>query len=178
MALTGHVEDLALADLLQLGAQHQRTCRIDLWAGTTSGAIFLERGVLVHAFIGSISAERALYVLLEQRDLRFEVHTGVRSSLRSMERTVPAALIEAACAQDAYAHGRGTAPTLEARAPTRGAAVSEHPSPSRPPQPTARPLPPPPPPAGYEVLVKGALLACLTLAALGSLLLALAPAAQ
>jgi len=180
MPLSGHVEDLALADLLQLGAQHQRTCRIDVRAGSTSGAIFLERGVLVHAFIGSISAEPALRVLLEERDLHFEMHTGARSSLRSMERSVAAALIDAACAQDAYAHGLDVGPAPQA------------------PVASPRPTPPrvvlsaPPPPAGARVSVPqapehgarrrglptGALLACLALFTLGGLVLAVAPFAQ
>lgn len=74
MALKGGLQDMSLANLVQMLCLDQRQAKLTLKnQNIGEGVIFFERGEVVHAEIGSLAGEEAIYHLLGWTDGTFEM---------------------------------------------------------------------------------------------------------
>ncbi len=64
MPLQGNLEDMNLANLVQIMCQEMRSARIAVTNSHRSGEIYLSDGQIVHASVGTLSGREALYELL------------------------------------------------------------------------------------------------------------------
>jgi response regulator RpfG family c-di-GMP phosphodiesterase len=62
--LSGSLEQLGLADLLQFLSQGRRTGRLSIDNNGTTGHIYLDQGAVINASVNSDGGEQALYVLM------------------------------------------------------------------------------------------------------------------
>jgi phosphate binding protein len=96
MSVTGDVNTLALADLLQVSALSRRTCRIRVQSQHAEGHLFVQAGEVVHAAFGDLVGAEALYALLNTPDLNFEVEPNVRTDKRTIDNSWQHLVLEAA----------------------------------------------------------------------------------
>jgi len=72
----GQVLDLQLVDIIQIGCLGRLTMSIDITRGAEKGLIYIKNGDIVHAQVGSVQGEEALYTLLRWKGGRFVSQMG------------------------------------------------------------------------------------------------------
>jgi phosphate binding protein len=108
MSLTGDVNTLALADLVQVNAMNYRTCQIRVMSPQHEGDLFLERGAVVHAWWGDLIGAEAVYAMLNTSDVGFHVRGDVTIEAHTIAADWQQLVLEAARRQD---HGIVPKPT-------------------------------------------------------------------
>ena len=63
MAFQGSLKELPLPDIIQLVSVSGKTGRFTLTRDSERGLIFLKNGQMVHAHVGELSGEEAIYAL-------------------------------------------------------------------------------------------------------------------
>ncbi|HWO19619.1 MAG TPA: DUF4388 domain-containing protein [Kofleriaceae bacterium] len=102
-----------LPDLIQLCALSSSTSALVVRHGARQGAIWFERGLVVHAQEGAVTGEQAFYEILAWKDGEFAVERGATAPARTMKQKATELLIEASRRQDESARGEGQAASLE-----------------------------------------------------------------
>jgi phosphate transport system substrate-binding protein len=110
MSLTGDVNTLALADLVQVSALNLRTCQIHVIAPHAEGDIYIDRGSVVHAWWGDLVGAEAVYAMLNTPDVGFHVRTGVAAEAQTI-----AASWQQLVMESARRHDHGSVPQPKAR---------------------------------------------------------------
>ncbi len=102
MAFQGLIEELPLPDLLQLVAVGSKTGAFELKRSGESAHIYILRGQIVHATLGEVSGEEAVYAvaLWDHGEFRFE--QGVESGTVTIQRSNTNLLMEAARRTDEW----------------------------------------------------------------------------
>ncbi len=100
MSLSGHVAELALADLLQFHTTNMRTSQILVRSATTDGEVYCADGSVVHARYGDLFGNEALFALLVEDELTYDVNNGVRTHARTVFGDIKQLLLEAAVRED------------------------------------------------------------------------------
>jgi hypothetical protein len=72
MALTGHLSDLSLSELIEFFCNQRKTGRLKVLYPTGSGYFFLQTGSVVHAQIGVLRGIEAVYYALTLPNAKFE----------------------------------------------------------------------------------------------------------
>ncbi|MGZ6971427.1 MAG: DUF4388 domain-containing protein [Thermoanaerobaculia bacterium] len=75
MALEGDLEDVALTLLIQMACSDKKTARLTIRALEGKGDVFFEAGEIVHAEVGLLEGEKAVYRLLGSTSGRFRLST-------------------------------------------------------------------------------------------------------
>ncbi len=84
MALTGNLNDLDIADLIQLNCQSGTRARLTARRGDAELTLYFDAGEVVHAQVGDVQGEEAVYELLAWPDGTFEVEQGVGPPARTI----------------------------------------------------------------------------------------------
>lgn len=90
---SGSLGHLSLADLLQVLGMNQKTCTIMVEKGELKGKIFMEAGVIKHAYLGDLQGEAAIYQQLRLRDAEFFIKDGISTVYETTIDKKPEALL-------------------------------------------------------------------------------------
>jgi len=96
MAFQGSLRELPLPDIIQLVSVSGKTGVFTLKNGTVAGEIFLRKGQIVHAQIGDLQGEQAVYALAIWREGDFVFNPGQESELTTIQKSNTNLLMEAA----------------------------------------------------------------------------------
>jgi len=115
----GQLSQLALADLLQLFHVSQKTGSVDLRRGSDpgsaeSGRVLLRAGEIVHAAVGSITGEKALFRLLGWDRGEFKFAPGAVSEATSFDKPTRALLQEGLRQNQEWSLRADSLPSLDA----------------------------------------------------------------
>ncbi len=93
MKLAGDLNDFSLPDLIQVHSLGGKTSAIKVTGPSGPGALFLDRGKLVHAELGRLLGEDAFFALLAHPAGYFEVNPQ-GTAQRTIARSLPDLLLE------------------------------------------------------------------------------------
>lgn len=96
MAFQGSLRELPLPDIIQLVAVSGKTGVFALKNGGDNGKIYLRKGQIVHAAVGSLSGEQAVYELARWLQGEFVFTPGTEAELSTIEKSNTNLLMEAA----------------------------------------------------------------------------------
>ncbi|HSI12382.1 MAG TPA: DUF4388 domain-containing protein [Chthoniobacter sp.] len=119
----GVIQGATLADLIQMEclALSTRAVRVD--GAGTSGRLFFTGGQVVHAELGELKGELALFEMLRWATGSFTVEEGVRPMDETIQRDWHNLLLEAAHHADEVAHASPSIPMVPLPAPKTAADV-------------------------------------------------------
>jgi hypothetical protein len=96
MAFQGSLAELHLPDIIQLVSVSGKTGVFHLTEGPNKGEIFLQDGRIVHAELGSLGGEEAVYALATWKSGEFRFDSGVTAPRQTIEKSNTSLLMEAA----------------------------------------------------------------------------------
>ena len=96
MAFQGSLKELPLPDIIQLVSVSGKTGAFNLTNGTESGAIYLAEGQIVHATVGDLQGEEAVYDLAIWPQGDFVFTPGAAAPVTSVQKSNTNLLMEAA----------------------------------------------------------------------------------
>jgi predicted regulator of Ras-like GTPase activity (Roadblock/LC7/MglB family) len=96
MAMQGHLGDMSVADLIQHACQDGKTARLRMDHLGRTAEIYFDGGQVVHAALGDLSGETAVYQALAWKEGDFQLEADVQSPARSIERSYASLLFEGA----------------------------------------------------------------------------------
>ncbi len=113
--VSGSLEQISMADLLQVFSMNRRTGVLQLQGAGTSAEIFVNEGRIDEAVCGLTRGEKALYRIIGLREGRFSFMPGRQSPVRSLDVTTDALLIEGMRQTDELERMRAELPPPAAR---------------------------------------------------------------
>jgi Domain of unknown function (DUF4388) len=113
MSLQGSLKHLHLADVIQLISVSGKTGLFHLKRGESVGLLYLKDGNIVHAEVGDIKGEDAVYELAIWDDGEFYFEPDVEPSVRSINKSNTNLLMEAARRMDEWRVLSRKIPSLE-----------------------------------------------------------------
>jgi hypothetical protein len=102
MSFQGSLTDLPLADIVQLVAVSGKTGMFSLTRAAEAGAVYLSSGQIVHANLGAIEGEDAIYSLALWTSGSFQFSPGVEADKQTITRSNTNLLMEAARRSDEW----------------------------------------------------------------------------
>jgi predicted regulator of Ras-like GTPase activity (Roadblock/LC7/MglB family) len=96
MAMQGRLGDMSVADLIQHTCQDGKTAKLQMENLGQTAQIFFDGGQVVHATLGELSGEAAVYQALTWIDGSFNLEVDVAPPARSISRSYAALLLEGA----------------------------------------------------------------------------------
>jgi hypothetical protein len=96
MSFQGSIQELPVPDIIQLVSVSGKTGMFMLVRGSERGYIFLRNGRIVHAEIGTVSGEEAVYALAIWSTGDFQFTPGKETDKLTIEKTNTSLLMEAA----------------------------------------------------------------------------------
>jgi hypothetical protein len=96
VAFQGSLRELPLPDVIQLVAVSGKTGAFTLKNRADNGKIFLRRGQIVHATVGTLAGEQAVYELARWSEGEFSFSPDVETEVVSVEKSNTNLLMEAA----------------------------------------------------------------------------------
>jgi hypothetical protein len=96
MAFQGSLAELHLPDIIQLVSVSGKTGVFRLTEGPNKGEIFLKEGRIVHAELGSLAGEEAVYALATWKAGEFRFDSGVAAPRETIQKSNTSLLMEAA----------------------------------------------------------------------------------
>jgi hypothetical protein len=96
MTFQGSLAELHLPDIIQLVSVSGKTGVFRLTEGSHEGEIYLRKGRIVHAELGDLMGEEAVYSLAIWREGEFRFDTGVPAPRQTIEKGNTSLLMEAA----------------------------------------------------------------------------------
>src|SRR5439155_18867410 len=96
MAFQGSLKELPLPDIIQLVSVSGKTGKFTLTRGSDQGFIFLKNGQMVHAAIGDLIGEEAIYSLAIWNQGEFEFIGGEEADRTTITKSNTNLLMEAA----------------------------------------------------------------------------------
>ncbi len=85
MPLQGNLKEMSLADLIQVNCQEMRSARLTLTSRGQKGEVYFSDGQVVHAVVGTLSGEEAVYEMLRLDSGTFSLETDVPNPERTVE---------------------------------------------------------------------------------------------
>ena len=85
MPLAGDLRDMALTDLIQVTCQEQKLARLIIDFEGETAEIYFDAGEIVHAQLGELTGEEAIYRVLGWEDGRFNLESDVTPPLRTVK---------------------------------------------------------------------------------------------
>jgi hypothetical protein len=102
MSFQGSLNELPLADIVQLVAVSGKTGMFSLSRSSERGFVYLHNGQITHAKLGDIEGEDAVYALAVWSQGSFQFSPGIESDARTINRSNTNLLIEAARRSDEW----------------------------------------------------------------------------
>lgn len=102
MTFQGSLKELHLPDVIQLVAVSSKTGAFQLVRGREEGRIYLEAGRIVHAEVGELKGEEAVFLLATWNDGSFHFLAGEAAPARTVTRSNTTLLMEAARRMDEW----------------------------------------------------------------------------
>ncbi len=96
MSFQGSLKELPLPDIIQLVSVSGKTGRFTLTRDNERGAIFLKNGQMVHAMIGELVGEEAIYALAIWNHGEFQFEPGAEADRQTISKSNTNLLMEAA----------------------------------------------------------------------------------
>src|SRR5207247_6458539 len=96
MAFQGSLKELPLPDIIQLVSVSGKTGKFTLTREGDRGFIFLKNGQMVHASVGDLMGEEAIYALAIWNSGDFQFNPGEESDRQTISKSNTNLLIEAA----------------------------------------------------------------------------------
>jgi len=96
MAFQGSLKELPLPDIIQLVSVSGKTGTFTLKSGSSTGEIFLRSGQIVHAEVGDLAGEEAVYELAIWSDGDFVFTPGKEAAKTTIQKSNTNLLMEAA----------------------------------------------------------------------------------
>lgn len=113
MSLQGSLKHLHLADVIQLISVSGKTGLFHLKRGESLGLLYLKDGNIVHAEVGDIKGEEAVYELAIWDDGEFHFEPDIEPTVRSINKSNTNLLMEAARRMDEWRVLSRKIPSLE-----------------------------------------------------------------
>ncbi len=113
--VSGSLEQISMADLLQVFSMNRRTGVLQLQSAGMSSEVFVNEGRIEEAVCGQTRGEKALYRIIGFRDGRFSFVPGRQSPVRSLDATTDALLMEGMRQTDELDRMRAELPPPTAR---------------------------------------------------------------
>lgn len=113
MGLDGNLEDFPLADVLQLINMGSRTGVLTINNASGTARIWFERGQAVHAVLGELEGERAVYETFNWKEGRFSFDTEGRTEKRTIEMDCQNLIMEAVRRLDEWTKLRKVIPSAD-----------------------------------------------------------------
>jgi hypothetical protein len=113
MSLQGSLKHLHLADVIQLISVSGKTGLFHLKRGDSTGLLYLKDGSIVHAEVGDIKGEEAVYELAIWDDGEFHFEPDVEPKVRTINKSNTNLLMEAARRMDEWRVLSRKIPSLE-----------------------------------------------------------------
>ncbi len=85
MPLQGNLDDMSLANLIQVNCQEMRSARLTLTHKGQKGEVFFSDGQVVHANVGTLAGADAIYELLRWDTGIFMLETDVHAPEKSVD---------------------------------------------------------------------------------------------
>jgi hypothetical protein len=104
--MKGRLEDMAVADLIQHNCQDRKTARVQLKNGGQKGDLFFKNGNVIHASLGKLTGEEAVYELMNWEKGTFDLVPDVEPPSITVTRSWTSLLLEAARLSDETAPER------------------------------------------------------------------------
>lgn len=111
MGLDGNLEDFPLADVLQLINMGSRTGLLVITKNDLTARIWFERGQAVHAQVGDLDGEKAVYETFNWREGRFTFDTDATTDLRTIDLDCQNLIMEAVRRLDEWTKLRRVIPS-------------------------------------------------------------------
>jgi hypothetical protein len=102
MSFQGSLNELPLADIVQLVAVSGKTGMFSLTHAAEKGYVYIQNGQITHAKVGEIEGEDAIYGLALWSQGTFQFSPGVESEFRTISRSNTNLLLEAARRSDEW----------------------------------------------------------------------------
>jgi hypothetical protein len=96
MTFQGSLAELHLPDIIQLVSVSGKTGVFRLTGGSYRGEIYLKKGKIVHAELGDLEGEEAVYSLAIWREGEFRFDTGVAAPRQTIRKSNTSLLMESA----------------------------------------------------------------------------------
>jgi predicted regulator of Ras-like GTPase activity (Roadblock/LC7/MglB family) len=85
MPLQGTLQEMSLANLIQVNCQEMRSARLVLTYANQSGEIYFSDGQVVHATLGDLQGEQAVYSLLTWDEGTFILERDVAAPVKTID---------------------------------------------------------------------------------------------
>jgi hypothetical protein len=102
MSFQGSLNELPLADIVQLVAVSGKTGMFSLTRASEKGYVYLQNGQITHAKVGDLEGDDAVYALALWNQGTFQFSPGVESDAHSITRSNTNLLLEAARRSDEW----------------------------------------------------------------------------
>ncbi len=102
MSFQGSLNELPLADIVQLVAVSGKTGMFSLTRAAEKGYVYLQNGQITHAKVGDLEGDDAVYALALWNQGTFQFSPGVESDTHSITRSNTNLLLEAARRSDEW----------------------------------------------------------------------------
>jgi predicted regulator of Ras-like GTPase activity (Roadblock/LC7/MglB family) len=94
MPLQGNLQEMSLANLIQVNCQEMRSAQLALQHADQSGEVYFSDGQVVHAVLGALRGEEAMYELLMWDDGTFMLERDVPAPEKTIAVNWSALLLE------------------------------------------------------------------------------------
>lgn len=84
MALVGNLKDLKLPNLVQLNCMEKNVARLTIDTRQGQGRIYFDNGQIVHAELGDLKGEKAVFELLTLKEGLFRVENDVKANEKTV----------------------------------------------------------------------------------------------
>ncbi len=85
MPLQGNLKEMSLANLIQVNCQEMRSARLTLSSKGQRGEVYFSDGQVVHAAVGTLTGEEAVYEMLTLDSGTFSLESDVPSPERTID---------------------------------------------------------------------------------------------
>lgn len=94
MALAGNLRDMALMDIIQITCQEQKQKLLTVQRGDQNAEVYFDAGEVVHASLGDLAGEEAIYRILAWDEGDFSLEEGIAPPTQTIEIPWSALLME------------------------------------------------------------------------------------
>ncbi len=96
MGLQGNLRDMSVADIIQVNCQDKKTASAKMISNGKEAVIYFKDGAVVHAYLGQIKGEEAIYKVLSWDEGEFVLEIDEESPEVSIRRNWSGLLLEGA----------------------------------------------------------------------------------
>ena len=96
MGMNGNLNDIAVAELIQLNCLDRKTARLQVQHAEDRAEIYFRDGEIIHALMGDSSGEEVVYQILSWKEGAFSLENEIETTENSIKRSWSGLLLEGA----------------------------------------------------------------------------------